>query len=263
MAAATIGLLHPGEMGAAVGSALRARGERVVWASDGRSAETRDRAEEAGLEDVGSVEELVRGSEVVLSVCPPHAALEVAGSVAGFRGVFVDANAIGPATASQVAAVVAAGGGDCVDGGIVGPPPRAAGTTRLYLSGSKAEVVAALFTGSFVDARILSDEVGMASALKMAYAAWTKGTAALLLAVGELARLEGVEQALHEEWQLSLPELAERSRRAARSAGAKGWRWIGEMEEIASTFDAAGLPDGFHRAAAEVFRAHSEGARTR
>jgi 3-hydroxyisobutyrate dehydrogenase-like beta-hydroxyacid dehydrogenase len=262
MTAATIGLLHPGEMGAAVAAALRGRGHHVVWASARRSAETRERAQEAGLEDAGSVVELVGGSDVILSVCPPDAALEVAGSVAGFQGVFVDANAIAPATARQVAAVVAAGGADCVDGGIVGPPPRATGTTRLYLSGPKREVVAGLFTGTVVDARVLSDEVGTASALKMAYAAWTKGTAALLLAVGELARQEGVESALHEEWSLSLPELTERSQRAARSADAKGWRWVGEMEEIASTFDTAGLPDGFHRAAAEVFRARSAGARS-
>jgi 3-hydroxyisobutyrate dehydrogenase-like beta-hydroxyacid dehydrogenase len=254
MAAATIGLLHPGEMGAAVGAVLSEQGERVVWASAGRSSETRTRAEEAGLEDAGSVEELVRGSDVILSICPPHAALEVAAAVAGFRGVFVDANAIAPATAREVAAVIAAGGGDTVDGGIVGPPPRASGTTRLYLSGTEAESVAGLFSGSAVDARALSGEVGTASALKMAYAAWTKGTAALLLAVGELARVEGVETTLREEWQLSLPELPERSQRAARSAQAKGWRWVGEMEEIAASFDAAGLPDGFHRAAAEVFR---------
>src|SRR5438094_9761013 len=138
MAPGTIGLLHPGEMGAAVGGVLRDRGQRVVWASEGRSAETRKRAEEAGLEDAGSVEELVRRSEVILSVCPPHAALEVAASVAGFEGVFVDANAIAPATARDVAAVVEAEGAECVDGGSVGPPPREPGTTRLYLSGPAA-----------------------------------------------------------------------------------------------------------------------------
>jgi 3-hydroxyisobutyrate dehydrogenase-like beta-hydroxyacid dehydrogenase len=263
MAAATVGLLHPGEMGAAVGAVLRGRGDRVVWASEGRTAETRERAEEAGLEDAGSVEEVARRSDVILSVCPPHAALEVAGAVAGFRGVFVDANAIAPGTAREVEAVIAAGGGDCVDGGIVGAPPRAAGTTRFYLSGPEAESVAGLFIESVVDARILSGEVGTASALKMTYAAWTKGTAALLLAIGELARAEGVEPALHEEWRISLPDLPDRSQRAARSAQAKGWRWVGEMEEIAATFDAAGLPDGFHRAAAEVFRILSAGGQAR
>jgi 3-hydroxyisobutyrate dehydrogenase-like beta-hydroxyacid dehydrogenase len=254
VAATTIGLLHPGEMGAAVGGVLKAAGHHVWWASEGRSSETRNRAEEAALDDAGSLEELARRSEVIVSVCPPHAALEVAGSVAGFRGVFVDANAIAPATALEVEAVAAAGGADCVDGGIVGPPPRSPGTTRLYLSGREAERVAPLFAGSVLDARVLSDSVGTASALKMAYAAWTKGTAALLLAIEELARAEGVAPALHGEWRLSLPELPARSERAARSAEAKGWRWVGEMEQIASTFRANGLPGGFHEAAAEVYR---------
>jgi 3-hydroxyisobutyrate dehydrogenase-like beta-hydroxyacid dehydrogenase len=232
-------------MGAAVGAVLRGRGHRVVWASEGRSAETRARAEAAGLEDVGTVDEVAR-SEVVFSICPPHAALEVAASLGSFAGVYVDANAVSPATAARVAGVV----DEFVDGGIVGSPPRDPGTTRLYLSGERAAEVAELFAGSVVDTRVVSN----ASAVKMAYAAWSKGTAAMLLAIRELARREGVEEALLAEWDLSLPELRERYERAERSAEAKGWRWVGEMEEIAATFEAAGLPSGFHLAAAEVFR---------
>lgn len=254
MAGRTVGLLHPGEMGAAVGAVLCDQGHHVIWASAGRSDDTRERAEAAGLEDAGSIAQLMRRSDVIVSVCPPHTALEVARSVVGFHGVFVDANAVAPATARVVAAAVEEGGGISVDGGIVGPPPRQAGATRLYLSGQAAATVAELFTGSAVDARLVSDEVGAASAVKMAYAAWTKGTAALLLAIRDLVRAEGVEQTLLEEWRLSLPELPDRVERATRSAQAKGWRWVGEMEEIASTFAAAGLPDGFHLAAAEVFR---------
>jgi hypothetical protein len=177
--------------------------------------------------------------------------------VAGFEGVFVDANAVAPATARELSETVAGAGGEFVDGGIVGPPPGAAGTTRLYLSGSAAAGVADLFAGSAVDARVVSDEVGAASAVKMAYAAWTKGTAALLIAIRELARAEQVEPVLLEEWRASLPELVERSERAVRSGQAKGWRWVGEMEEIAATFSVAGLPGGFHQAAAEVFRTFS------
>jgi 3-hydroxyisobutyrate dehydrogenase-like beta-hydroxyacid dehydrogenase len=257
MALQTVGLLHPGAMGAAVGAVLRANGHSVLWASGGRSAETRKRAEAAGLDDAGSVPDLVRRSDVIFSICPPHAALDVAGSVAGFGRVFVDANAVAPATARELAALVEAGGGRCVDGGIVGPPPAQGGTTRLYLSGPAAATVAELFAGSSVDAHVVSDEVGAASAVKMAYAAWTKGTTALLIAIREVARTEGVEAALLEEWSLSLPELPGRSHRAYRSAKAKGWRWVGEMEEIAATFSAAELPDGFHLAAAEVFRTRS------
>ena len=246
MAARTVGLLHPGEMGAAVGAVLRRGGHRVVWASEGRSSETRARADSAGLEDVGTAAEVAR-CEVVFSICPPHAALEVARS-APFRGIYVDANAVSPATARKVETIVR--GADFVDGGIIGPPPREAGTTRLYLSGERAEAVRQLFAGSSLEVRLVEN----ASAVKMAYAAWTKGSAALLLAVRELARAEGVEPTLLAEWELSVPDLVERSQRAARSAEAKGWRWVGEMEEIAATFEAAGLPKGFHLAAAEVFR---------
>jgi 3-hydroxyisobutyrate dehydrogenase-like beta-hydroxyacid dehydrogenase len=246
----TVGLLHPGEMGAAVGAALRAKGETVLWASSGRSAATAERAGQAGLEDVGTVEELARRSDVILVLCPPAAAVEVARSVPRADGIYLDANAVSPATARAIAGLV----GRYVDGGVVGPPPHEPGTTRLYLSGIDAPRVAELFTGTIVDARVVSEDVAAASALKMAYAAWTKGTAALLLAIRAVARAEGVEETLLEEWRMSLPELPERSASAARSAVGKGWRWVGEMHEIADTFAAAGLPDGFHRAAAEIYR---------
>jgi 3-hydroxyisobutyrate dehydrogenase-like beta-hydroxyacid dehydrogenase len=143
-----------------------------------------------------------------------------------------------------------------VDGGIIGPPPVAPGRTRLYLSGARAIQVGRLFEGTALDARVIGPVgvVGSASAVKMAYAAWTKGTAALVLASRALARAEGVEDVLLGEWALSQPGLDDRSVRAARSAAAKGWRWIDEMEEIAAAMAAVGLPDGFHRAAAEVYR---------
>jgi 3-hydroxyisobutyrate dehydrogenase-like beta-hydroxyacid dehydrogenase len=222
----------------------------VLWASAGRSAASAERAEQAGLEDAGDVEELCRRTEVVLSVCPPHAAVEVARAADGFTGIYVDANAIAPQTARTIAGLHA----QFVDGGIVGPPPQEPGTTRLYLSGGEAKRIAELFAGSSVEARVISGDPGSASALKMAYAGWTKGSAALLLTMQDLARAEGVEDALLEEWRLSLPELEERSRSAARSAQRKGWRWVGEMEEIARSMSARNLPPGFHEAAADVFR---------
>jgi 3-hydroxyisobutyrate dehydrogenase-like beta-hydroxyacid dehydrogenase len=249
-----VGVLHPGEMGAAVASALRARGETVLWASAGRSAATAERATQAGLEDVGDVGELCRRCEILLSICPPHAAVEVARAAEGFAGTYVDANAIAPTTARAIAGMHPR----FVDGGIVGPPPLEARMTRLYLSGGEADRVAGLFAGTNVDARVLSESPGAASALKAAYAGWTKGSAALLLAVRELARAEGVEDALRAEWQLSLPETEEQSVAAARSASRKGWRWVGEMHEISRSMAAQDLPAGFHEAAAEIFRRTSE-----
>ena len=231
-----VGLLHPGEMGAAVGACVD--GE-VIWASQGRSEATRERA--ARFRDVGALEALVVEADVILSICPPHAAVDVARVCSGFAGIYIDANAISPQRAVEVAATQPR----FVDGGIVGGPPTEPGTT-LYLSGAEAEAVAALFAGSPLATRIVSS----ASAVKMAYAAWSKGTTALLLAIRDVAHANGVE----DEWRLAAPELAAQLPRAEAAAAKKGWRWVGEMEEIADTFDAAGRPDGFHRAAAEVFR---------
>ena len=249
-----IGLLHPGEMGAAVGRCLASRGYTVLWASEGRSAATADRAKAAGLNDAGTVAGVAEDAEVILSVCPPHAATDMAWAVHGFRGLYVDANAISPGTAREVAQMITDSGGRYVDGGIIGLPPVTPGTTRLYLSGPDAETVQALFAGSGLDARVAGPAHTAASAVKMAYGAWTKGTAALILAIREFAREEGVEDTLLAEWALSQPRLEERSRGSARSATAKGWRWVAEMEEIAASMAAAGLPDGFHQAAAEIFR---------
>jgi 3-hydroxyisobutyrate dehydrogenase-like beta-hydroxyacid dehydrogenase len=252
--AIVIGLLHPGEMGAAVGRCLTGAGYTVLWASEGRGPETAARARAAGLEDAGTVAEVADRADVVFSICPPHAALDVAWAVQGFGGLYVDANAISPATAREVALMVEEGGATYIDGGIIGSPPVAPGTTRLYLSGPRADDVRGLFDGTPLDARVILSGTWSASAIKMAYAAWTKGTAALLLAARALARAEGVEDALLAEWALSQPGLAERSRGAARSAATKGWRWVAEMEEIAASMAADGLPDGFHQAAAEIFR---------
>ncbi|MFY9847522.1 MAG: DUF1932 domain-containing protein [Trebonia sp.] len=254
---ATVGLLHPGEMGAAVGGCLVTAGHTVLWDPAGRSRATTGRALAAELTGT-SLDSVVSRSSVIFSVCPPHAALDVARQVAatGFGGVYVDANAISVATAARVAAVVTAAGAAYVDGGIIGPPPENTGRTRLYLCGERAAEVRALFARSALEARIAEGAHGepyAASAVKMAYAAWTKGTGALLLACRALARAEGVERTLLEEWSLSQPALRTQSERSADAAAAKGWRWVAEMEEIAASMAAAGLPPEFHQAAAEIF----------
>ena len=220
-----VGLLHPGEMGAAVGRVLQGNGHEVIWASEGRSEETRSRA--ASFRDVSTVAALADDAELILSICPPHAAVEVATSVEGFDGVYVDANAISPMRAQEIAALHPR----FVDGAIIGGPDD----PQLYLS---------------EDVLPNAGVVRNPSALKMAYAAWSKGSAAMLLAIRDVARHFGVEQ----EWERSAPELAKRLPRAEHAAATKGWRWTGEMEEIADTFAAAGQPDGFHRAAARVYR---------
>lgn len=251
----TIGILHPGDMGSVVGACAVAAGARVLWASEGRSAGSRERAAAAGLEDARTVAAVVAASDVIVSVCPPHAAIEVARDVAGrrFAGLYVDANAVAPGTAREIGAIVEAGGATFVDGGLIGPPPRNAGSTRLYLSGREAKRAAALFESSALEAIAIGDGPGAASALKMTYAAYTKGSSALLMAIRALAASEGVDDALLAEWRRSQPDLPKRSEAAARDNARKAWRFVGEMEEIAAAFGAAGLPGGFHEAAAEIY----------
>ena len=131
-----VGLLHPGEMGASVGAAALSAGVEVLWASEGRSRATRERAECAGFRDAGDLGALLASSEVVLSVCPPHCAMDIAGDVAeaGFRGLYVDANAVAPSTSRGIEQMLTEAGMDYVDGGIIGPPARAAGSTRPPIS---------------------------------------------------------------------------------------------------------------------------------
>jgi 3-hydroxyisobutyrate dehydrogenase-like beta-hydroxyacid dehydrogenase len=252
----TVGLLHPGEMGASIGAALRRAGVQVLWASAGRGPATRRRAQAADLTDVGTLPELVARSQLVVSVCPPHAAVQVAGTVAalGFGGIYLDANAVAPTTARALGVVVEQAAGRFVDGDLIGGPVRPGGVTRLYVSGPAAREVAALFAPTDLEAVALAgDDVAAASALKMCYAAWTKGTSALLLAIRAAAGAHGVEAALLAEWERTQPGLAARSQAAAGTAR-KAWRFAGEMDQVAACLAEVGLPDGFARAAAELYR---------
>jgi 3-hydroxyisobutyrate dehydrogenase-like beta-hydroxyacid dehydrogenase len=255
-----VGLLHPGEMGSAVGATLVAAGAPVLWASRGRTAATRSRAAELGLQDVGTVEAMVRQSGVIVSVVPPHGALELARAVAalGFTGLYVDANAVSPDTAREIGRVVEAAGGRFVDGGIIGPANRKAGAARIYLSGMAADDVAPLFSAGPVEAVVLDATAGAASAVKMAYAGWNKGSQALLAAIRAFAIAEGVDPALLAEWKISQPEVLSRADRAVTDNARKAWRFVGEMDEIARSLGGAGLPTGFHEAAREIYERLSE-----
>jgi 3-hydroxyisobutyrate dehydrogenase-like beta-hydroxyacid dehydrogenase len=182
---------------------------------------------------------------------------------AGFTGVYLDANAVAPATSRSIQSLVesasaSSGSAVYVDGGIIGPPALHPGTTRLYLSGAAAPQVCDWFTGSALDARLVDGPAGAASALKMCYAAYTKGSSALLLGVRALAEAEGVSAALLSEWALSQPDLGKRSEATARGTAPKAWRFVAEMEEIASSFEARRLPGGFHHAAAQIYGLMSE-----
>lgn len=251
----TVGIISPGAMGAVVGAAAAGNGVRVCWASQGRSDATRARAGAAGLTDLGDIAALASEADILLSICPPASAVDTAIRVAetGFAGLYVDANAVSPATAGRIGSILG-GTSRLVDGGIVGPPPHHHGTTRLYLSGTGADQVAGLFQGSALGTVVLDGPPGRASALKSCFATYTKGTAALLAAIRALARHHGVEQALLDEWAQSMPALVDRASSGPRTSAPKAWRFAGEMEEHAAAFRDAGLPDGAPAAAAEVYR---------
>ena len=251
----TITVLNPGDMGASVGACARAAGHRVLWVSEGRSAQSAARAAAAELETSASLAAALSDTDVVLSICPPHAALDTANAVAatGFSGLYIDGNAIAPQTARKVGEIVRGAGARFGDGGIIGPPPGKSGTTRMYFSGAPAAEAAGLFEGSLLATVVLDGPDNAASSIKMCYAAWTKGSTALLADIRALAGALDVEEALLSEWELSKAGLAQSSATSIRASAFKAWRWIAEMNEIADSFESADLPDGFHRAAAQVY----------
>jgi 3-hydroxyisobutyrate dehydrogenase-like beta-hydroxyacid dehydrogenase len=255
-----IGFLHPGEMGVSIAASAINSGNRVYWASENRSAATHERAEKHDLEDVGDLQALCERSVILVCVCPPHAAENVAGSVIkqGFNGLYVDANAISPLRASKIGEMVTDSGGTFVDGSIIGGPAWKPGSTWLYLSGSKAGEIAACFDSGPLETRVIGETIGKASALKMMYAAYTKGTTALLSAILAAAEVLDVRDDLQKQWSYNDSEFVEQTARRVTRGALKAWRFAGEMEEIAATFEDAGLPGGFHLAASEIYRRLSD-----
>jgi len=255
----SIGLLHPGAMGASIGRALASAGHAVHWVSQHRSEATRRRAEEAGLTEVGDLAQLIERCTTLVSVCPPGEALALATQVAesGFDGCYLDANAVAPVTARSIAETMISSGASFVDGGIVGPPVKHKGLTVLYLAGASRDTdhLSALLATTALDTHYVGDAPGAASAVKMAFAAYTKGTSALLLAIRGLAEAEDVVDGLEHAWSVLTPELAERLPATAEGTAPKAWRFAGEMREIATAFESVGLPPGFHHAAAEIYEA--------
>jgi 3-hydroxyisobutyrate dehydrogenase-like beta-hydroxyacid dehydrogenase len=243
-------------MGISLAASAQNSGNDVYWASQGRSPETLARAAKYGLRDAHTLAQLCAECSIVVSVCPPHAAEEVAQQVlaAGFSGLYVDANAIAPQRAERIGAGMAAAGVAFVDGGIIGGPAWQPGSTWLYLAGPQAERAAACFAAGPLETQVLGEQIGRASALKMCYAAYTKGTTALLCAILASAEELGVRGDLEQHWRRDEPQFAEDVAQRVRQVTAKAWRFAGEMEEIAETFRSAGMPGEFHAAAAEVYR---------
>lgn len=247
-------------MGHAVGRSLVRNGLNIVTSLEGRSERTKALAESAGFSDLGSLPAVMAEADLVLSIMPPSAAVGVAQSVASAMReanrtpLYADCNAISPSTTSRIGAVISECGASFVDAGIIGPPPgKGKQPTRFYVSGPQAEALAAIDCDG-ISVRQMGPEIGRASAIKMCYAAITKGSWTLYAAALTTAEIMGLTDLYLKELESSRPHVADEMRRMVPRLPVDAGRWIGEMEEIAATLGGAGLPRGFHEGAAELFR---------
>ncbi|MFF4277436.1 DUF1932 domain-containing protein [Streptomyces kronopolitis] len=248
-------------MGAAVAAQAKQGGAEVLWCPEGRSTETRKRAIAAGFSEVSDIAEMARRCDVIMAICPPANAESVAGLVSaeGFRGIYVDANAVSPATMASIKAFAFRDADLLVDGSVVGSPPSTSKTTRLYLSGSgeAVAVVAGLFSGTAVDARILNGGIGKASALKLSYSSYQKASRVLAAVAHGLARDWGVQDELIDiAGGRSTSYLAEPT--YIPKVAARAWRWAPEMREAAAAVGELGFPDELAEATAAVMERWAE-----
>ncbi len=255
----TVGILSPGDMGHTVGDVLRQNGLRVITCLQGRSQRTRELAAKAGIQDVPTYPQLVTEADLILSIMVPARAMSAAAAVAEALQqtdatlTYVDCNAIAPQTVRKLGEVITAAGGTFVDASIIGPPPRSPGATRFYASGPDLNRFSELSNHGLA-VRPLSDEIGHASAMKMCYAALTKGLTALCTELLTAAQVLGVSAALTAEFQLSQSVLFERMEKGLPGMPPKARRWIGEMEEISATFAHVGLTPNILTGAADMYR---------
>jgi len=252
-----VAILSPGDMGGGTGAQLHANGLQVYTTLEGRSALTRQIAADAGFIDM-SLDELVQKVDIVLSILVPSQATALAESVAaamkrsGATPVYADCNAIAPQTVQNIAGIIGSAGAAFVDAGIIGGPPKPGGDTTFYCSGPDTSAFEAL-NGRGITVKRIGDDIGQASGLKMVYAASTKGTTALWTELLTAARAMGLEDALMAEFGPDHPT-ARRNIRAIPSMPHRAGRWIGEMEEIAATFEHLGMTPKILQGAADMYR---------
>jgi 3-hydroxyisobutyrate dehydrogenase-like beta-hydroxyacid dehydrogenase len=254
----TVALLSPGDMGHSAGQVLVENGLRVITCLQGRSDRTRGLAAKAGIEDVNSYAEVVQQADLLLSILVPAQAPRAAARVAdalretGSDLVYVDCNAIAPQTVRAIGDEIAAAGGQFIDASIVGGPPRGGSSPRFYASGPDTSAFETL-GGYGLHVVVLGEQIGQASAIKMCYAALTKGSAALMIELLTAARALGVSDALAQEFAKSQSAMWARMQRLP-GVPMKSRRWVGEMEEIAKCFAGVGMTPRILTGAADMYR---------
>jgi 3-hydroxyisobutyrate dehydrogenase-like beta-hydroxyacid dehydrogenase len=251
-----VGILHPGQMGISIAASAQDSGYEVYWVSEGRSIQTRERAKKYNLNDANSLADLCETCSFIICVCPPHAAEQVAIEVSehGFHGLYVDANAISPQRTRLIEKYLVDAGATFVDGSIIGGPAWEPNHTWLYLSGDGASHAASYFSKGPLETSVIGEQIGNASAIKMCFAAYTKGTTALLSAILASAEAYNIREELNQQWSRYWPDFAEETAERVKRGATKAWRFAGEMDEIADTFDAVGVPSNFHNGAAKIYR---------
>ena len=263
MAVHTVAILSPGDMGSGVGQALGQHNIDVITCLRNRSNRTRELAGWARIRDVPSMRLLVSQADLILSILVPEQAVSVAREVAdamrssGQTTVYAECNAVSPQTTRKIEAIVSAAGGRYVDGGIIGGSPARGDSPRFYVSGEHAHVVAEL-DGMGISVKPIGKQIGRGSGIKMCYAALTKGTATLQIALLTAAQSMGLTDELRAEFEFSQPHALRQMDSGISRLPPNAHRWIGEMNEIAATFENLGIPPSFHQGAAEIYRLLSE-----
>ena len=255
----TIAILSPGDMGHGVGKTLAEHGYDVITCLDGRSDRTRDLAAAGGFRDVPTMVDMVTQADLIMSILVPAQAAAVASAVAeamqmaGVSRPFADCNAVSPQTAEAMNAIISNAGGEYIDGGIIGGSPARGAVPRIYVSGPTASLMDEL-DGKGILVPNLGPEIGRASGIKMCYASMTKGTSALRVAMLTAAQSLGLYDELVAELSGSQQGPLSAMESGVPGLPSNAGRWIGEMEEIAATFDAVGVTPHFHQGAAEIYR---------
>ena len=259
MAVNTVAILSPGDMGHAVGQVLREHELRVVTCLNGRSARTRALAEKAGIEDIPDFEEMVKQSDVVMSMTVsevvPQVVQEVADAVkaTGSGVLFAECNAIAPQLARKLEPVISEAGGRFVDASIIGSPPQGGRSPRFYTSGPNAAEFEQMREFG-LDVRNIGPNVGQASGIKMCYAAMTKGSSALYSELLMAAELMGLSDHLKAEFQTGQSAVYQRMEGGIPTMPARSRRWVSEMEEIGATFEHLGLTPYLFKGVADMDR---------
>jgi 3-hydroxyisobutyrate dehydrogenase-like beta-hydroxyacid dehydrogenase len=251
-----VGIMSVGDMGAGFGAVLRENGLEVYTCLAGRSDLTRLRAEEAGFIDAPDFDALVSQIDLFISVLVPSEAVPLAENIAaamkrtGAHPVYADANAIAPQTVRKIEGIIRDAGANFVDAGIIGGPPRTGYSPHIPCSGPDTAVFEALGNHA-LNIKVVGKDVGQASGLKMVYAASTKGTTALWTELLTASRLLGLEDALRSE--LGESGIFAQQQRSITMMPNRARRWVGEMEEIAATFEGVGMTPKMLLGAADMY----------